>query len=464
MSEPIFATVGHPDKGKSSIVETLAQDDSVAIGRIPGTTTQSRVYPMKVDGVTLYTLVDTPDFQRARRALDWMHKHETSADKHPEVVREFLKAHRHGEQFSDECELLAPLMDKGAGILYVVDGSVSYGAEYEAEMEILRWTGQPRMALINPIGPADHVEAWRAALGQYFSVVRVFNALNADFYKRIELLRAFGQLKAEWRTPLQQAVDILERDRRQRCLLAAHSIANTLSDMVTLQLEKKLPPSADVELEKAPLEKDYWQRLETLEQRARKSIEDIYAHKKIDRIEDGLEFFAEHDLFSEESWRLFGLSRLQLLGLGLISGAAVGGMVDVAVGGASLFLGALLGSGVGAATTLLAADKLVEIRILNMPLGLKQLLAGPSRNINFPHIVFNRARLHHALIARRTHAERTRLTIDATMNSLLRPLSDSERNRLEKIFTRLRSRSAGGAERADLAEIIAAIFTEDAGL
>ncbi|HEY5674135.1 MAG TPA: GTPase, partial [Malonomonas sp.] len=172
MSEPIFATVGHPDKGKSSIVETLAQDDSVAIGRIPGTTTQSRVYPMKVDGVTLYTLVDTPDFQRARRALDWMHKHETSADKHPEVVREFLKAHRHGEQFSDECELLAPLMDKGAGILYVVDGSVSYGAEYEAEMEILRWTGQPRMALINPIGPADHVEAWRAALGQYFSVVR----------------------------------------------------------------------------------------------------------------------------------------------------------------------------------------------------------------------------------------------------------------------------------------------------
>ncbi|HEY5673593.1 MAG TPA: DUF3482 domain-containing protein, partial [Malonomonas sp.] len=339
-----------------------------------------------------------------------------------------------------------------------------YGAEYEAEMEILRWTGQPRMALINPIGPADHVEAWRAALGQYFSVVRVFNALNADFYKRIELLRAFGQLKAEWRTPLQQAVDILERDRRQRCLLAAHSIANTLSDMVTLQLEKKLPPSADVELEKAPLEKDYWQRLETLEQRARKSIEDIYAHKKIDRIEDGLEFFAEHDLFSEESWRLFGLSRLQLLGLGLISGAAVGGMVDVAVGGASLFLGALLGSGVGAATTLLAADKLVEIRILNMPLGLKQLLAGPSRNINFPHIVFNRARLHHALIARRTHAERTRLTIDATMNSLLRPLSDSERNRLEKIFTRLRSRSAGGAERADLAEIIAAIFTEDAGL
>ena len=357
--------------------------------------------------------------------------------------------------------MLTPLIEDGAGILYVVDGSVPYGAEYEAEMEILRWTGQPRMALINPIGPADHIEAWRVALGQYFSVVRVFNALTADFYKRIELLRAFGQLKAEWRAPLQQAVDILEQDRRKRRLQAANSIANSLSDMLSLQLEKKLPPNADVDREKPPLEKDYRQRLETLEQRARKSIEDIYAHQKIDRIEDGLEIFAEHELFSEESWRLFGLSRLQLLGLGLISGAAVGGMIDVAVGGASLFLGALVGGGVGAATSLLAADKLVEIKILNMPLGHKQLLAGPTRNINFPHIVFNRARLHHALISRRTHAERTRLRLDAPLDSLLRPLCDAERKSLEKVFSRLRSRNASVTDREKLTEIIAAVFAED---
>ena len=52
--------------------------------------------------------------------------------------------------FPDECELLRPIVE-GAGILYVVDGSVPYGPEYEAEMEILRWTGRPSMAVINPI-------------------------------------------------------------------------------------------------------------------------------------------------------------------------------------------------------------------------------------------------------------------------------------------------------------------------
>ena len=135
---------------------------------------------MKVDGEVLYTLVDTPGFQRARAVWAWLRERETTADQRPRArapVPDHACRHR---QFPDERELLAPVME-GAGILYVVDGSVPFGPEYDAEMEILRWTGQPRLALINPIGEADHVEAWRTALGQYFSVVRVFDAVTADF-------------------------------------------------------------------------------------------------------------------------------------------------------------------------------------------------------------------------------------------------------------------------------------------
>ena len=168
--EPTFAVVGHPNKGKSSIVSTLAQDDSVRIAPEPGTTARCRRYPMRVDGRVQYVLVDTPGFQRARRALQWMRERETSADLHRAVVEDFVREHRDTGRFDDECELLAPILE-GAGILYVVDGSVPYGPEYEAEMEILRWTGEPSMALINPIGGGDHIPAWRAALEQYFIVV-----------------------------------------------------------------------------------------------------------------------------------------------------------------------------------------------------------------------------------------------------------------------------------------------------
>ena len=65
-THPKFAVVGHPNKGKSSIVSSLAMDDSVQISDIPGTTTKSRSFPLIVDGKILYELLDTPGFQRAR--------------------------------------------------------------------------------------------------------------------------------------------------------------------------------------------------------------------------------------------------------------------------------------------------------------------------------------------------------------------------------------------------------------
>ena len=80
-SVPMFAVVGHPNKGKSSIVATLAGDDSVRIGADPGTTSRCRHYPMRVDGEVLYALVDTPGFQRPHKALEWMEEHEPVGDR-----------------------------------------------------------------------------------------------------------------------------------------------------------------------------------------------------------------------------------------------------------------------------------------------------------------------------------------------------------------------------------------------
>ncbi|HEY6100302.1 MAG TPA: GTPase, partial [Anaeromyxobacter sp.] len=77
MSEvPRFAVVGRVNKGKSSIVATLAEDDSVRIDPRPGTTTEVREYPVRVDGRTLFVLVDTPGFEDAPRALAWLRARE----------------------------------------------------------------------------------------------------------------------------------------------------------------------------------------------------------------------------------------------------------------------------------------------------------------------------------------------------------------------------------------------------
>ncbi|MEE3117103.1 MAG: GTPase, partial [Pseudomonadota bacterium] len=51
---PMFAVVGHPNKGKSSVVATLSQNDAIAIALEPGTTRQRQAYPLSVDGRILY--------------------------------------------------------------------------------------------------------------------------------------------------------------------------------------------------------------------------------------------------------------------------------------------------------------------------------------------------------------------------------------------------------------------------
>ena len=51
---PKFAVVGHPNKGKSSIVATLAHDESVYISNVPGATTIQRSYPLY--SLSLYSI------------------------------------------------------------------------------------------------------------------------------------------------------------------------------------------------------------------------------------------------------------------------------------------------------------------------------------------------------------------------------------------------------------------------
>lgn len=442
MSEPRFAVVGHPNKGKSSIVATLAADDAVRVAPEPGTTTRSREFPMSVDGQTLYTLIDTPGFQRARRALDWMKQRETSADQNTSVVRDFVREHERTDAYIDEVELLRPLLDEDnpAGILYVVDGSVPYGPEYEAEMEILRWTGRPSLALINPIGEADHVEAWRSALGQYFKIVRVFNAVTAEFDKRLELLRAFGQLKEDWRQPLDQAVQALDADRKRRRRESAREIAALLADGLTLSVTKKMGPTEDAKKFQPALLEDFKGQLRRREKRGRERIELIYDHHGLDRREADAGADIETlvgDLFSQEAWLLFGLRRRDLVLVGAGGGAAAGGALDLAAGGTSLFLGAAIGAVVGGTMGWMGAGRLAEFKLINRPLGGKLLRCGPTRNPNFPFVLFGRARFHHGLVAGRTHAQRGALEVDESKAGAMNPLTDDQRDALGKAFKAL---------------------------
>jgi hypothetical protein len=463
----VFAIVGRPNKGKSSIVATLAEDETVAISPDPGTTRHARGFKMRCDDRVLYELVDTPGFQRPRAVLAWLQAHERGADERPQVVREFLAQHADEKRFEDECELLRPIVN-GAGILYVIDGAHPYGAEYEAEMEILRWTGQPRMALINLIGPGEHIEEWRRALNQYFSIVRVFDAVRADFGKRLELLRAFRELSEGhdgWGRALDDAVVALEADRAARRRRVAEEIADLLIDVLSVRETAPVREESDQEAIAAASMERLKSRIRKRERVSRDAVQDLYRHRALESDEPAFTLLAE-DLFSARSFTVFGLSTAQLAMTGAATGAVAGGAIDLAVGGASLLIGAGVGAVLGGVGAVLGSNRLAKVQILGTPLGGLALSIGPITAPNLPWALLGRSLLHHRLVAERNHALREALVVDASASVHLTDTIDAaRRRRMTSAFKRIRDSGGLAAEqRIALIEEIEAAMIGGAGV
>jgi hypothetical protein len=420
---------------------------------------------MRVGGKLLYTLVDTPGFQRARAAIDWLKRHETDAGSRAGVVERFVHDHEGDERFRNECELLRPIVH-GAGLIYVVDGAAPYGPEYDAEMEILRWTGQPSLAVINPIGQPRFVESWRLALEQFFRVVRVLDVLQAPFDQQLDLLRAFGQMRETWRLPVDEAIAALLDHRTQQASDAARVIAEMIAEAVGYSETDDLGKDEDATAPSAALEKSYRGHLRQIERVARREVELIYGFEALDRDEVDMTVL-DTDLLSTESWLAFGLKKRDLVVVSVAGGAIAGGVVDAALLGASFLTGSVVGGVIGGALGYFSSDKLAEVKLLHQPMGGVRLRCGPSRNVQFPFVLLNRALLHHAVVAGRTHAQRGVLKIEGGgEHAMAERLSAADTRELARLFERLRRSEAGSESRAGalayLSETIARLLTTNA--
>lgn len=179
---PVFAVIGHPNEGKSSVVATLVENDRIRISPVPGETVRAQEYPVIIDGEPCIVFVDTPGFQNPVQTLGWMRKHPMPEGK---MVEAFLREHADDPGLEHERELLTPLT-RGAGLIYVADASRPLRQVDLAEMEILRLTGCPRMAILNcKTGEEGFLEEWKNALRRHFNAVRMFNALAATFAERL---------------------------------------------------------------------------------------------------------------------------------------------------------------------------------------------------------------------------------------------------------------------------------------
>jgi len=403
-----FAVVGHPNKGKSSIVSTLSRSDRVEISSCSGTTTRSQAFAVETRN-SAYELIDTPGFQRPRKVLAWLQKRATQADQRATAVAGFIQDEQCQRRFPDEVELLTPIV-KGAAILFVVDGSRPYDVDYEAEMEILRWSGQPSMALINPIENDAFVPAWQSALAQYFKTVRVFNPYKAEFDSQIELLSVFSHLQPKWAATLNQVIQDLLQQRVEQKKQSAIVLSRLLEDQCFYRSSQKVLSKSQAEMAKPALAKRYASWMGAREEQALQRLLDIYAHNTTNLSLSQINL--PPDLFELSHWYVWGLNKKQLTLAATVGGITSGGAIDLVVGGQSFLMGAIGGGLLGAGSAWFGAKKLVKTRIKGLPLGGFEACYGPVSNPNFPYVVIGRFLYLFEQISQRNHAQRSLIEIN----------------------------------------------------
>ncbi len=399
---PTFAIIGHPNEGKSSVVSTLAEDDTVRIGPMPGETVVCQLFPVVIDGTKIITFVDTPGFQNPRETLAWMNAYKGPDDL---LVQTFIDEHKDNPDFRDECELLTPVA-KGAGIIYVVDGSRPVRSADKIEMEILRITSRPRMSIINcKSDDTAWLEQWKTDFRKHFNAIRVFNAHKATWTERIDLLESLKGVDQDWQPALNRVIEAFKSDWKHRNLLTAGMAVDMLEQILCFTLTGTIDEKKNQKELTQNLEDKFRKEVEGIEKKTHQNIKKLYRHN-IFNCELPRNSILHENLFSEKTWQFLGLTPRETAMAAGMAGGAVGVVLDVAAAGLTFGVFSTIGGVVGAGYALLRGRRMAEIKFKGLRLGRDELRVGPMLHLNLMYILLDRLMIFHGSVIDWAHARR----------------------------------------------------------
>ncbi len=443
---PAFAVVGRVNMGKSAVIATLLEiddQDVVRVSATPGETTRCQPHRVIFGGRECIRFIDTPGFSRPVEALRVIRSLHGEGTPNLETLRRFVA--EAGEDFGDEKRLLEPLLE-GAGVLYVVDPTKPLRDDFLAEMEILRWTGRPRLALLNrrseTTGPDE--EAWRSSLGGAFNLVRSFDAHHARYDERLRLLRSLLEIEERHRDKLEETIRLVEDEWERRREESAEIIIGFFEEALSLRVdatleERDLTLPSRRERKAELLGKQYFEKLSTLERGCFAALLKLHRHHLL-KADTNIDAFHGIDLESDETWTKWGLKRGQLALVSALTGAAGGLAVDAATGGLTHGAGTVLGGLLGGAAAWFKGGSLPDLRIDltgGIKLGAgegKTLSMGPPKNPNFPWVLLDGILSRYRQMLARAHGRRDEEVLEGTGEGFTRHFPRERRDVLAKWF------------------------------
>ena len=345
-----IAVVGHTNAGKTSLLRTLTRRiDFGEVSERPGTTRHVESIDLEIDGHSVVRFLDTPGLEDAvslRQHLEAFDSTQTPPDR----IREFLRSPEAHGTFEQEAKVLRAMLDVDAAFL-VIDAREPVLPKFRAEIELLNSCARPVLPVLNFVRDAASREpAWKDLLSAYGLHVLVrFDAAAPFTGAERDLYRDLATLLRDHRELLHGAVEQLETEAMDRRHAAAASIAELLVDAAAVRRTASAAEFADAAKREA-LVAALRQSITDRAQRCTDDLLALYGFRQGDADEAPLRSIEGRwtlDFFEPEAMKAAGL----LMGKGVVAGAAVGVVADLALAGLSLGAGAALGGAIGGAVS-----------------------------------------------------------------------------------------------------------------
>lgn len=441
---PSFVVVGRVNAGKSATLATLMEVDNDQVVRVsttPGETTGVVPLPVIYDDEEWMRFFDTPGFQQPVEAMREIERLASPGVPGLEDLRRFVEECE--DQFPDEVRLLAPVV-LGAGVLYVVDPTKPLRDSFLAEIEILRWSGRPRLALLNPQGEtSEYEEIWREKLGAAFNLTRTFDAHGAKYEERRRLLKALLQIEERHAERIEHVVGAMESEWSQRREEVAEAVIDFLEKSLTLRTSEGVDERDETipsrrERKVAALQEEYFDKLGKLEATCVERMLKIYRHHLLEPDVDPLKHRGL-DLATDETWQKWGLNRVQLMAAGAMAGGAAGAVFDLGVGVHSLGAMTVIGALGGGVAAFFKGGQLPELKVKFGGVKLKGgdgklMFVGPPASPNFPWVLLDSMLLRYDGILKRAHGRRDVEKLEPEGESRVQKFPSDRRGLLQKWF------------------------------
>ncbi|MBF0101099.1 MAG: GTPase/DUF3482 domain-containing protein [Desulfobacterales bacterium] len=399
-----FAIVGHPNEGKSAVVSTLAENDSVRVSPTPGETKECQPFSVKIDGKERIRFIDTPGFQNPQKILQWIKQYQgLPAD----LISHFRKEHIGNPNFKDDCELFKPIAE-GSGIIFIADGSRPIRRSDLAEMEILRLTGLPRMAILNcKQDETFYLDQWKSEFRKHFNMTRLFNANRATYAERIELLEALKSIDQDWTIALEDVISAFKKDWENRNYLTTEIICALLYDALSYRIQKRMThPYTTDNTEEKLLYEQFNHDIASMEKKSREMIRALFKHN-IFNVDLPAHSILHDDLMSKKTWKYLGLTSGELVAAAGLAGGIIGAVFDLATAGLTFGLFSAIGSLTSASLMKFKGkQRLAKTKLLGIHLGKQTICLGPIENIQFMYVLLDRMLIFYSYIINWSHGRR----------------------------------------------------------